>query len=264
MIDKLLSSARHAAFEAGQVLLNWASSSNLKPTLKLDGSPLTNADKQSHVAISQILEPLGYVVISEESDQFVTSDSDYWLIDPLDGTKEYIQGFSDFTVNIAFIKAGHPILGVVYAPKLDVMYFGAEGVGAWKVSESLEVKKLGHVPKSSSMRMATSRFHNTYRSKIFSDKLGIRSVATIGSALKYCMVASGDLDVCPRFDGSSEWDTAAAHAILIVVGGDIVELSTGGRLGYGKPTRRNPYFIAFRAPYTERDFLNCAKEVTVE
>ena len=203
------------------------------------------------------------MVISEESDQLATSDSDYWLIDHLDGTKEYIQGFSDFTVNIAFIKAGHPILGVVYAPKLNVMYFGAEGIGAWKVSESLDVK-LGQVPKNGSIRMAISRFHDTYRSKIFSDKMRIRSVATIGSALKYCMVASGELDVCPRFDGSSEWDTAAAHAILIAVGGDIVELVTGRRLIYGKPTWRNPYFIAFRAPYTERDFLNCAKEVTVE
>ena len=263
MIDELVTFARCAALEAGQVLLNWINCSHLRPETKLDGSPVTSADKRSHQVICEKLAPLGHVVISEESYQLATSKSDYWLVDPLDGTKEYIDGFSDFTINIAFIKAGHPILGVVYAPKLNLMYFGAEGIGAWKVSEGLEVR-LGNMPKSGLMRMAVSRFHNTYRSKIFSDSMKIKSVATIGSALKYCMVAGGELDVCPRFDGSSEWDTGAAHAILIAVGGDIVEVVTGKRLIYGKPTWRNPYFIAFRAPYTERDFLDCAREVIVE
>lgn len=252
MNDSHVSVAVDAAKEAGEAILKLYGKS-LYSEQKYDGSPLTHADQASHNIISTLLDKTGIPVVSEEGVELHLSARHYWLVDPLDGTKDFLATNDEFTVNIALIEDGSPTLGVLYAPALDEMYVGVPGESAWL--EQRGTQTLCRLAcKSPRLRMAISRFHNHSDTVIFAKENQVAERIPIGSALKYGRLALGKIDVYPRLVGTSEWDTAAGQAILEAVGGHILDWNTGESLRYGKPHRRNGRFIAFRAPYQTGDF----------
>jgi 3'(2'), 5'-bisphosphate nucleotidase len=220
---------------------------------KQDGSPLTLADQAAHRVIADRLVHSGPVVVSEEGEDLHLTAERYWLVDPLDGTKDFLAGNDEFTVNIALVDQGRPSLGVVFAPAINTCYWGAEGMGAWRIREGSAAALYAH-PRSASLRMAVSRFHDHPDVDLFASQNGVTESLAIGSALKYGLLAAGEVDVFPRLVGSSEWDTAAAQAVLEAAGGQLLDWHTGNALQYGKPRRRNPRLLALRAPYRQQEF----------
>jgi 3'(2'), 5'-bisphosphate nucleotidase len=221
--------------------------------LKGDGSPLTLADQAAHKAIISLLGDSGIPVVSEEGDDLFMDARRYWLVDPLDGTKDFIAANDEFTVNIALIDGGRPVLGVVFAPALRELYAGQSGIGSWceKAGIRFDCQSAG---KTAACRMAVSRFHDHPDVDVFAAANGIGNSVAIGSALKYGRLATAEVDVFPRLVGSSEWDTAAGQAVLEGAGGQVLDWHTGQTLCYGKPRRRNPRLLSVRAPYNFTDF----------
>jgi len=226
---------------------------------KEDGSPLTLADLAAHKVICAGLAALtpDIPVVSEESDAKpdVTGCRSFWLVDPLDGTREFIKHNGEFTVNIGLIVDGAPELGVVSAPALGKTWCGQVGVGAWCIAADgvwrpIQVTR----PAATPLRVVASRSHSDERTQAFLDKLPAYEVVSAGSSLKFCLVAEGQADLYPRLGTTMEWDTAAAHCVLEAAGGEMRSID-GGRFGYAKPEWRNPHFIA--AGYT---FVPSGKE----
>lgn len=221
---------------------------------KQDGSPLTRADRLSHEAITEVLAQAGLPIVSEEGLHLSLDARLYWLVDPLDGTKDFIAGNDEFTVNIALVADGFPVLGVLYAPALGELYYGSSTEGFW--CDPRGPGDLIGKPEyiEGGIRMATSRFHDGVESRKFAEFNRIHRQVPIGSALKFGRLAIGAVDVYPRFVGTSEWDTAAGQAVLEAAGGQVIDLSSGGRMRYGKRGRRNGSFLALRAPLSFSNF----------
>ncbi len=254
------------AVDAGEEILKIYDSS-ISVEYKDDNSPLTQADKNSHNLIEKSLKSLyDYPVLSEEGKDIpysIRKNWEYfWLIDPLDGTKEFIKRNGQFTVNIALIHKNKPVLGVVYAPVLDVLYYGGEDIGAFKIEKGLK-KKLIQMERNSKdeINVVASKSHLNEETKAFIKKLEkiYKKVNTvsIGSSLKICLVAEGKADIYPRLAPTMEWDTAAAHAVLNAAGGkifdfsdyenkEIDQLKSLPELKYNKENLLNPYFVAVR------------------
>jgi 3'(2'), 5'-bisphosphate nucleotidase len=219
--------------------------------LKDDRSPLTAADKAAHARIVSGLEALepALPVLSEESGADVFAERRnwprYWLVDPLDGTKEFIKRNGEFTVNIALIDDHAAVLGVVYAPVLDTMYSGVTGVGAWRQTGTDAAQPISVTqPAATPVRVVGSRSHGNPALDDYVRALGPHEMQAMGSSLKICLVAAGDADVYPRFGPTSEWDTAAAHAVLESAGGSMMDMQ-GGPLSYNaRDELLNPHFIA--------------------
>lgn len=251
-LDGLLSQAIIAARLAGEEIMLFYEK-EIPVTIKGDGSPLTEADRASHNILNGHLSLTGIPVVSEEADHTVSFDT-YWLIDPLDGTKDFINRNDEFTVNIALIQNGKAMAGILYAPALQELYAGIPGCFMWQ--EKNEVRKMSQVlPRSINVSMARSRFHDHSNADIFAEQNKISCLRPIGSALKFGRLAMGDVDVYPRFAGSSEWDIAAGQAILEAAGGQVISFKNLLPLTYSKPGRRNDEFIAFRSPYQLSDFI---------
>lgn len=223
-------------------------------SVKADGSPLTRADKASHEVIVETLSRLGFPIVSEEAPELGVTGTYYWLVDPLDGTKDFLARNHEFTVNIALIEGDRPIMGAVYAPEFDELYFGVVSGPVWREEGGIRVP-CSESPRSTGLRMAKSRFHDQPCTVIFAEANRVQESIPIGAALKYGRLAMAEVDVYPRMVGTSEWDTAAGQAILEASGGQLVDLHTGRPLGYGKPKRRNGHFLAFRSPYRFSDFI---------
>ena len=251
-VDKWLKLALATARETGKAVMDHYHQ-NLVVQHKQDGSPLTLADQAAHRMIADCLANNGLVVVSEEGEDLHPFAERYWLVDPLDGTKDFLARNGEFTVNIALVDQGRPVLGVVFVPAINTFYWGGEGMGAWRIREGVEVALSEHA-RSASLRMAVSRFHDHPDVEIFAAQNRITERIVIGSALKYGMLASGEVDVFPRLVGSAEWDTAAGQAVLEGAGGQVLDWHTGQALQYGKPRRRNPRLLALRAPYCREEF----------
>ncbi len=214
---------------------------------KTDSSPLTQADLYSHRVLKTELEDItpGVPVVSEEDPaSFVYRQSygAFWLIDPLDGTKEFISRNGEFTVNVALIEDGQAVFGVVGAPALDLLYWGGLGLGAFRevegVIEAIQVSASHVLPH----RLVASRSHMNEETETFIEKLRPYELVQAGSSLKFCRVAEGSADCYPRMGLTCEWDTAAAQAIVEAAGGFVCSLD-GKPLCYGKPDILNPNFI---------------------
>ncbi len=219
---------------------------------KDDVSPVTEADLAAHRVLSFHLKSLlpDCPVVSEEdlaSQIHRKSQGRFWLIDPLDGTKEFIARNGEFTVNIALIEDGRSILGVVYAPAIDALYWGGRGLGAFRCvcgdTVSLNVAVAGG---GGFCRVVASKSHLNEETQTFIDRLGVVSLVQAGSSLKFCRVAEGGADVYPRLAPTCEWDTAAAQAVLEGAGGVVQDLR-GQSLRYGKLDVLNPFFVAARS-----------------
>ncbi len=223
---------------------------------KSDNSPVTQADLAAHQLIVKALNKLTphIPVLSEESDgiDYDTRKNwrQYWLIDPLDGTREFVKRNGEFSVNIALINNHVSVLGVIYAPVIDTLYFASQGQGAFKQIKVAPVVQIHTRPFDiNQLTVAGSRSHSDHLYQRFLHNIHVKTGATpelisMGSSLKICLVAEGIADVYPRLGPTSEWDTAAAHCIIQQAGGDIVD-QTGGSLHYNsKSSLLNPSFFA--------------------
>jgi len=247
------------AIEAGAAILK-VYATDFDVQSKEDTSPLTQADLASHRCIVKGLQQLtpDMPIISEESGlpEFAERSrwQRYWLIDPLDGTKEFVNRNGEFTVNIALIDAGRPVLGVVHVPVQSKTYLGCENHGAELRQDGREPTRIRVAATSSSpVRIVGSRSHRGSSLDAFLDKLGESDMVPMGSSLKFCTVAEGKADVYPRLGPASEWDTAAAQAVVEQAGGTVLELD-GKPLSYNqKSDILNPWFVVIGA--TDHDWL---------
>ncbi len=217
---------------------------------KADNSPLTEADAAAQAVIAGQLAQLAPAlpILSEEAvEDFPGPDVNgrYWLVDPLDGTKEFIKRNGEFTVNIALIEAGRPVLGVVYAPVPDVVYLAAAGVGAFKTEGGgpREPIRVAEHKEGEPWRVVGSRSHAGDSLLALLQKLGPHELVSMGSSLKFCLVAEGRADIYPRLGPTSLWDTAAAQCVVEQAGGAVIRL-TGEPLSYADTSALlNPFFM---------------------
>lgn len=256
-----------AALNAGKEILKVYNSEDFDIKIKSDNSPLTLADKNAHNIIVDLLKSTNIPVLSEEGKDIHYSERSqweyYWLVDPLDGTKEFIKRNGEFTVNIALIHNGIPIAGVVYAPYLNDFYFAVKDIGAFKASayhidmEKLHFDKLVELSqklpvykKKDKYTIVGSRSHMNEDTENFIAKIkqeyGDIEFISKGSSLKIVMVAEGKADVYPRFAPTMEWDTAAGHAIALYAGCEITKDDENTPLVYNKKDLLNPWFIVKR------------------
>lgn len=230
---------------------------------KGDDSPITEADLAAHHIIVDRLAALtpDIPVHSEESEgitwEMRRDWKKYWLVDPLDGTKEFVRRNGEFTVNIALMENGRPVAGVVHVPVTEVTYFGGENVGAFRrengVTDTISVR----VPEAPIVLVA-SRSHGTDKLAALEaeieKKMGTVELANMGSSLKLCLVAEGKADIYPRLAPTSEWDTAAAHAVVTAAGGVVLNTQLDALL-YNKENILNPYFVVLGAQPQRWTFL---------
>jgi len=228
---------------------------------KSDESPLTEADKNSHLAIMSFLEQTGLPILSEEGKHMDYAErkgwNQFWLVDPLDGTKEFVKKNGEFTVNIALIENGAPIYGIIYAPVLKKLFVGNVGHEAW-IAENVEtdtdvdaiLANKQSIPKSKPAEpyiVVASRSHFSPETQAYVDELkktkGEIEFASMGSSLKICLVAEGAADVYPRFGPTMEWDTGAGHAIAKAAGKMVIDHETGAEMQYNKENLLNNWFI---------------------
>jgi 3'(2'), 5'-bisphosphate nucleotidase len=250
--SRLLLSAVGLAKKAGQQIM-CVYDSDFRVSTKEDDSPLTAADLASHHCLVEGLEAIEgrtYPVISEESEPLSAEVRQrfetFWLIDPLDGTREFIKRNGEFTVNIALVHQNQPVLGVVYAPAKSLCYFAAEGSGAYRQNAEDTPERIRVTARAAArLRVVGSRSHQTEEMATYLNRLGEHALVAIGSSLKLCLVADGSADLYPRIGLTSEWDTAAAHAVVREAGGEVTDLQ-GRSLTYNtKPSLLNPYFLVF-------------------
>ena len=242
------------AKQAGEAIMSVYRSGDAGATSKADESPMTLADLASHRTIVEGLAKFtpDIPVLSEEAAEIPYAKRSgwtlFWLVDPLDGTKEFIKRNGEFTVNIALIENGAPVLGVVYAPVLDVCYYAARGDGAYMqhggaAAQAISVKRIAD---GEPVKVVASRSHSDARTAALLERLGEHDCVSMGSSLKLCLVAAGEAHFYPRLGPTMEWDTAAAHAVVIAAGGTVCD-SAGAELRYNKPDLHNPEFFVCHA-----------------
>jgi len=245
---ELINKVIKLSIQAGGAIMDIYDSNNFYSTKKKDSSPLTEADLVSNEIILNGLKKVkpSLPILSEESSEIDFNERSgwerYWLVDPLDGTKEFLKRNGEFTVNIALVEHGKPIFGVIYAPFLKILYWGSRGYGSYEIFGKNKAKKIT-VSEKNKFRIAASRSHqNSLELENFFKKQEC-TIIQKGSSLKFCMVANGNIDVYPRIGPTSEWDTAAGHAIIKYAGGVIVNFM-GQEITYNKENLINPNFIA--------------------
>jgi len=224
-------------------------SKDFEVSYKQDNSPLTIADKNANRIIEEGLSNLltNFPILSEEGKKTPYSERKnwdcFWLLDPLDGTKEFVKKNGEFTVNIALIQKGDPVLGVVYAPALDVCYWAKQGEGAFKDGRRIPLKSKNQRKK---YRIVASRSHMSNETKNFINSIKTskeKELVSVGSSLKICLVAEGKADIYPRLGPTMEWDTGAAHAIASEAGCAFSKYNNQGKFGYNKVELLNDWFI---------------------
>ncbi len=239
------------AVQAGQAILD-VYQRDFEVQHKADASPLTEADLAAHRCIVAALEELtpNIPVLSEESTAIPYEQrrvwSRYWLIDPLDGTKEFVRRNGEFTVNIALIEDGKPTLGVVHVPVTGVSYLGEVGIGAWKCQpDGTQAPIAVETTCQRPVRVVASRSHLSEAVQAMLERIGDHQLVSMGSSLKLCLVAEGQADLYPRLGPTSEWDTAAAQAVVVAAGGQVTDCRMQP-LGYNqKDSLLNPHFLVF-------------------
>lgn len=247
------------ARQAGQAILTVYEEhcrTGVSVTHKSDDSPLTLADQLAHAVICEGLHRLtpDMPVVSEEdadSWRWRTPTGNFWLVDPLDGTKEFLGKNGEFTVNIALISNGEPVWGVVYAPVPAQMYWGGRDHGA-HLTEGAGTTALRVAQRQGRCRVVASKSHLSPETLAFIQGLEPADWVQVGSSLKFCLIASGQAHVYPRLSPTCEWDTAAAQAVVEGAGG-VVQDMNGVRLRYGKADVLNPHFIAACVPWIDGD-----------
>jgi 3'(2'), 5'-bisphosphate nucleotidase len=250
-LGRLLPHVVALARDAGREIMTVYGEVNPAVEYKRDNSPLTQADLASHHVILNGLARLSpdWPVLSEESAEIPfdqrKSWRHLWMVDPLDGTTEFLRRNGEFTVNIALVEGDAPILGVVFAPAIDQLYFAARCRGAYKVDRGIISQIKATRSANATMRTVVSRSHRSQEENLDRFTGGAENCEFIamGSSLKFCLVAEGAADIYPRLGPTMEWDTAAAHCILEEAGGMVTDLD-GNSMNYNKPMLLNPGFLA--------------------
>lgn len=255
-IAELINIAKDAALEAGEAILEVYASGDFGVEMKSDQSPLTLADKAAHNIISAHLQKTGLPILSEEGSNIAYDDRKaweyFWLVDPLDGTKEFVKKTGEFTVNIALMHNSIPIAGVIYAPSIDVLYYGSKETGVYKLEKGKQVQ-LSWVPKKNtvedlkkkeSITIVASKSHMNDETKTFIDQFVNPQLSSMGSSLKLMLLAEGVADIYPRLAPTMEWDTAAGDAILRSLNMSVYQKDLKTELLYNKENLLNPSFIA--------------------
>jgi 3'(2'), 5'-bisphosphate nucleotidase len=283
MNDKrFLLTSIQAAIEAGDAILQVYHSANFQVEEKADSSPLTLADRRSHDVIMKHLSVFDFPILSEEGQSVAYEKRKnwdrFWLIDPLDGTKEFIKKNGEFTVNIAMIRDHKPIAGVIFVPDRDILYFASDKIGSYRadfslISNLVNSQRLDETENSQIEEMLTgiinqsvklpvdgstdrpfaiagSRSHSTPELEAFVEEkrreYGEVEFISAGSSLKLCLVAEGRADIYPRTGPTMEWDTAAGQAIVENAGGKVFQYDTDQQLEYNKENLLNPWFVVYR------------------
>ena len=263
-IENLTSLAISACIYGGKEIMS-VYNTDFGFELKKDNSPLTIADKKCNKKIEEILHDSKIPILSEEGKQLNYEERKnwkyLWIVDPLDGTKEFIKKNGEFTVNVALVKNNQPIIGVIYVPAKNILYFSNKNVGSYKSTVSVnefkdlasieelirESEKLPIIKNSSKHVIVASRSHMSKETKDFVDsRIEIKEnveIVSIGSSLKICMVAEGKADVYPRLAPTMEWDVAAGHSIAKYSGFKILNYDNGTELTYNKENLLNPFFV---------------------
>ncbi len=265
---ELIEIAKTASLEAGEAILEIYHAEDRGIELKSDDSPLTLADKKAHAVIVKHLDKTGIAVLSEEGSKIPFEERKnweaFWMVDPLDGTKEFIKRNGEFTVNIALIENGKAMLGVVYVPVQEKLYWGNVHEEKAYMSHNDEVRELAH--KSSrdiqwevskghqatnsknadaEVKIVCSRSHMNEDTLAFVKQFSGTTEVPMGSSLKFLKIAEGEADIYPRFGPTMEWDTAAAHGVISACGYHIKESENYTELRYNKENLLNPFFVAF-------------------
>ena len=246
--NEMMAFAVSKAREAGDVIME-IYNTDFEVKTKNDSSPVTEADERGEALIrSSLTDSYPDIPFIGEEAYAAGYRPDigrglFWLVDALDGTKEFIQKRGEFTVNIALIEAGVPVFGVVHAPAKKRTFWGAKSHGAFaKDGDSAPRKIKTRTPHDDGLVAVASRSHRSGEDE-FLKQLTIKDTVTSGSSLKFCLIAAGEADIYPRMGPTSEWDTAAGHAVLLAAGGQMTQVD-GSPFVYGKTNIRNPYFIA--------------------
>lgn len=257
-MDELLDIAIEAAIEAGKEILRIYNdpSQDFGIEKKADNSPLTIADKAAHRCIQVYLASTGIPVLSEEGRHQPYEErrqwDRLWIVDPLDGTKEFIKKNGEFTVNIALVEGGQPVMGVVYVPVKDVLYYGIVGKGAWKRTGFAAPVSIPVSEGHEGFVIVASRSHLTPETEEFVREMrrthpDVRLVSS-GSSIKICLVAEGVADAYPRYAPTMEWDTAAGDAVARASGSQVTNAENGRPVTYNKENLLNPWFLVSREP----------------
>ena len=258
--DVLMPLIRKLAIEAGDRIMEIYNSDDFDVKAKSDDSPVTAADEAADALISAGLRaalPDVPLVTEEQSASHAIRGDIFLIVDPLDGTKEFIHRRGDFTVNIALVEGGEPTRGVVYAPAKSRMFFtrpdgqSVEETGAFDpetIGETREIRVAE--PDNGALMVVASKSHRDQATDDYIAKYNVRDMTSAGSSLKFCLVATGEADLYPRVGPTMEWDTAAGHAVMAGAGGRVVRFDDHKPLKYGKDGFANPFFIAY-APGVE-------------
>ena len=253
--EKLTEVMRRLAIEAGALILDVYGRPEMEAREKADRSPVTEADEAADAHISAGLRaafPDLPLVTEEQAATHGQSVSTFLIVDPLDGTKEFVQRRGDFTVNIALVEDGVPVRGVVYAPAQGRMFYtdaagrSLEETGPLAPDAVGEARPIGvAMPDNRALRIVASKSHRDAATDAYISQYAAADIKSAGSSLKFCLVATGEADLYPRLGRTMEWDTAAGQAVLAGAGGEVVRFDDHTPLRYGKPGFENPFFIAY-------------------
>lgn len=253
--DKLTRVIRQLALDAGDKIMEIYGAEDFEVRSKADASPVTEADEAADALISAGLRtafPDITLVTEEQADSHGQKADTFLIVDPLDGTKEFVQRRGDFTVNIAYVENGVPLRGVVYAPaKGRLFYTTADGRSVEETGpfgeEPGEAQPIGvnALPDNRGLMVVASKSHRDAATDAYIGRYKTRDMTSAGSSLKFCLVATGEADLYPRLGRTMEWDTAAGDAVLRGAGGEVVRFDDHTQLSYGKPGFENPFFIAY-------------------
>jgi 3'(2'), 5'-bisphosphate nucleotidase len=253
--DLLTTVMRRLSLEAGDKIMEIYNGPDFEVKSKSDDSPVTIADEAADEIISVGLRaafPDVALVTEEQSASHTVTANTFLIVDPLDGTKEFINRRGDFTVNIAYVVDGVPMRGVVYAPAKGRMFFtDADGVSVEEMGDFAkdtvgELKPIKVTnPDNDALMVVASKSHRDQATDDYINKYNVKDMKSAGSSLKFCLVATGEADIYPRVGRTMEWDTAAGHAVLTGAGGDVVRFDDHTPLRYGKEIFANPFFIAY-------------------
>ncbi len=252
---RLIPIIRRLALEAGDRIMEVYNGPDFEVKSKSDASPVTVADEAADEIISAGLRgafPDAVLITEEQADSHALTASTFLIVDPLDGTKEFVQRRGDFTVNIAYVENGVPVRGVVYAPAQGRLFYTREDGVAVEETGALDKVVVGTTkvisvtsPDNTALMVVASKSHRDAATDDYIAKYAVKDMKSAGSSLKFCLVATGEADIYPRLGRTMEWDTAAGDAVLRGAGGQVVRFDDHTPLAYGKKGWDNPFFIAY-------------------
>jgi 3'(2'), 5'-bisphosphate nucleotidase len=252
--NKICEIFRSLALTSGEVIMDVYNTSKFEVLRKSDDSPVTLADKKADEVISKGLKkyfPEIPVITEENVKSHDLNAQVFFIVDPLDGTKEFIKRRKDFTVNIALVAHGEPIRGIVYAPARQRLFYTDENGDAIEEMADFSISKMGLIKKiktaysdNKALKVVASNSHRDKKTDEYISKYNYKELVSAGSSLKFCLIAAGEADLYPRFGPTMEWDTAAGQAVLSAAGGIVLQMKNKKPLKYGKPNYKNPFFIA--------------------